>query len=190
MRGLAALVLALAGSAAAINCNGHAELCDRKYSNVTFIGAHNSPFVGALPTENQLTDVTSQLDSGVRFLTAQTHDLDGTIQLCHTDCLLLNAGTLLNYLDEIKSWLDANTNEVVTLLVTNGDSIAISEFGTVFASAGLDTYAYSPGSTLAIGDWPTLGELISSNKRLIVFMGMSAVSGGPVDRQAYMVYRL
>lgn len=23
-------------------CNGHAELCDRKYGNVTFLGAHDS----------------------------------------------------------------------------------------------------------------------------------------------------
>lgn len=165
------LLLALAGAVAGLDCNGHAELCDVKYSNATFIGAHNSPFVGILPTENQLKDVTDQLTSGVRFLTAQTHEKDGAIELCHTSCLELDAGSLADYLADIKTWMDANTNEVVTLLVTNGDDIAISSFGDVFKSAGLDTYAYNPSGTLALDDWPTLGTLISNNQRLVVFMG-------------------
>jgi hypothetical protein len=46
---LAAAALALVGSAegAAIPkrqqvCNGHAELCDRSYGNITYFGAHDS----------------------------------------------------------------------------------------------------------------------------------------------------
>ncbi|KAK6076797.1 hypothetical protein SCUP234_03208 [Seiridium cupressi] len=165
-----AVVLALAASAFGLDCNGNSALCDRKYSNVTFIGAHNSPFVGVLPTQNQLTDVTAQLDQGVRYLTAQTHDKDGAIELCHTDCDLLDVGTLQTYLSPIKTWLDANANDVVTLLLTNGDAIDINKFADAFTAAGLDSYAYVPGADLALDDWPTLGTFVVNNKRLIVFM--------------------
>lgn len=169
------LALALAaGVAQGLNCNGNAALCDRIYSNVSFIGAHDSAFVGVLPTQNQLQDVTGQLTQGVRYLTAQTHDKDGTIELCHTSCALLDAGALQDYLGKINTWLDGNANEVVTLLVTNGDAIDINKFGDVFAAAGLADYAYTPGANLALADWPTLGTLIADGKRLIVFMDYHA----------------
>ncbi|KAH6655878.1 PLC-like phosphodiesterase [Truncatella angustata] len=166
--------LAFATVASAINCNGNAALCDRKYSNVTFVGAHNSPFVGALPTQNQLSDVTAQLNKGIRFLTAQTHDKDGAVQLCHTECGLEDAGTLQSYLSTIKTWLDGNTNEVVTLLLTNGDAIDLSKFSDAFKASGLDTYTYAPTADLSLADWPTLGEIVASKKRLIVFMDYNA----------------
>lgn len=34
-------------------CNGHAELCDKKYSEVVYIGAHNSYAVGNSLSDNQ-----------------------------------------------------------------------------------------------------------------------------------------
>lgn len=170
---------ALAGTAAAAalsqrtqSCNGSPDICDRLYSNVTYVGSHDSAFVGILPTQNQFISVAKQLSLGVRFLQAQSHDKDGVIELCHTTCLEEDAGTLATYLATIKTFLDDNADEVVTLLLTNGDSIAIADYGTIFESAGLDTYAYAPSGTPALADWPTLGTLISSGKRLIVFMGV------------------
>lgn len=167
---IASLVTFAAG-ALSINCNGNAALCDRKFSNVTFVGAHNSPFVGIGPADNQLTDVSSQLSQGVRFLTAQTHDKNGAVQLCHTNCALEDAGTLQTFLETVKTFLDANVNEVVTLLITNGDAIDINKFGDAFKTTGLDTYAYTPNMDLALDDWPTLGELIANQGRVVVFMG-------------------
>lgn len=164
-------LLAFAATALGINCNGNAALCDRKYSNVTFVGAHDSPFVGILATQNQLTDVTAQLNQGVRYLTAQTHDKSGAIELCHTSCLLLDVGTLQTYLSSIKTWLDGHADEVVTLLITNQDGIDINTYGDAFKATGLDSYAYAPGADLALADWPTLGTLIANGKRLVVFMG-------------------
>jgi len=53
-----------AGSA---TCNGYAEFCDRKYSNVTYVVAHNSPFHKAHnAASNQDFDVTIQLNDGIR----------------------------------------------------------------------------------------------------------------------------
>lgn len=48
-------------------CNGYAEFCERKYSNITYVVAHNSPFHRANnAASNQDFDVTTQLDNGVR----------------------------------------------------------------------------------------------------------------------------
>lgn len=71
-------------------CNGHAQLCGRKWSNISEIGTHDSAFVGDLPTQNQDIDVTAQLNAGVRFLQAQTHYFLGQLRLCHTSCWELN----------------------------------------------------------------------------------------------------
>ncbi|KAJ5746682.1 hypothetical protein N7520_011864 [Penicillium odoratum] len=166
---------------AASTCNGRTEYCTRSYSNITFIGSHDSAFVGSLPQQNQNIDITAQLDMGIRYLQAQTHKslLDDTVlELCHTSCLLEDAGTLKAYLSTIKSWLDDNPNEVVTLLLTNGDSLDISIFGSTFVSAGIDSYAFVPSSEpLAYADWPTLGDLIDSGKRLIAFLDYGANTG-------------
>jgi hypothetical protein len=86
---------------------------------------------------------------------------------------LLDAGPLQDYLGTVKTWLDANPNDVVTLLITNGDAIDINKFGDVFKAVGLDSYAFIPSKPLGLDDWPTLGSLISSGNRLIVFMGKS-----------------
>ena len=157
-------------------CNGYTELCSRLYSNISQIGSHDSAFVGDLVTENQHYSVTLQLNCGIRFLQAQTHDFFGTIDMCHTSCLEEDAGSLESYLTTIKDWLDAsnNTNEVLTLLLVNGDDLDVSEFGSVFESVGLDTYAYAPTGTLALDEWPTLQELIDDGTRLVVFMDYEA----------------
>jgi hypothetical protein len=164
----------------AATCNGRSEYCSRSYSNITFVASHDSAFVGELPQQNQNIDITAQLNMGIRYLQAQTHHslLDkNVLELCHTSCLLEDAGTLESYLGTVKKFLDANTNEVVTILLTNGDSVDITEFGKTFASSGIDSYAFVPSSNpLPIGKWPTMSELISSGKRLVVFLGIFSLS--------------
>ncbi|KAL0942346.1 phosphoinositide-specific phospholipase c-like phosphodiesterases superfamily [Colletotrichum truncatum] len=159
---------ALVGIAAA--CNGNQALCGKKYSEITFVGSHNSAFVGIGPAHNQLVSVQEQLNLGVRFLQAQTQNKRGNIQLCHTDCLLLDVGTLSEYLDKINKWMNTNPNEVVTLLLTNIDKIPVEKFAEVFKSTGLEKYVFRPGKKVAIDQWPTLQTLINSGTRLIVFM--------------------
>ena len=160
-------------------CNGYAALCNRKYSNVSFIGTHDSAFVGSTsdPRVNQEKSVSDQLNAGIRFLQAQTHNLAGQLSMCHTSCLELYAGSLTNYLQPIKTWLDANPNEVISLLLVNGDNVDVSHFDSAFASTGLKNYAYIPSSSpadLAISAWPTLGSMISTGKRLVVFIDADA----------------
>ncbi|KAI0472910.1 PLC-like phosphodiesterase [Xylariaceae sp. FL0804] len=174
MRPVTLPALALAAGACATDCNGYSALCDVAYSAVSFVGSHDAAFVGELPTENQLTSVADQLDLGIRFLEVQTHDKDGTIELCHTSCLELDAGSLADFLATVNTWVEANPDEVLTLLITNGDDIAIADFGDAFTSAGLDQYVFTPDGDLALADWPTLGDLISAGTRVVVFMDYNA----------------
>ncbi|KAG6009058.1 hypothetical protein E4U21_003390 [Claviceps maximensis] len=154
------------------SCNGHDELCQKKYSEVTFIGSHNSAFVGPTFAHNQYVSVTKQLDLGVRFLQAQTHNKAGVIEMCHTYCWELDSGSLDTYLREIAAWMNGNPREVVTLLLTNGDGIAVEKFDAVFQSTGLKKHVYRParGGRVSKTEWPTLGQLINAHTRLVVFM--------------------
>lgn len=167
---LATLFLLATTANAATVCNGYAALCDKLYSNVTFIGSHDSAFDGILLVDNQFDSVADQLSLGVRFLQAQSHDDDGTIELCHTTCTEEDGGSLQTWLETVVTFLEANPNEVITLLITNGDGIDGSEFASVFEAAGASEYAYSPSGTLTLSEWPTLGELIDAGTRLVVFM--------------------
>jgi hypothetical protein len=157
-----------------VPCNEQLSFCDRKYSNVTFIGTHDSAFVGSLPTQNQDKSVTDQLNAGIRFLQAQTHNFLNTPFMCHTSCFEENAGTVQAYLTQVKNWLDNNPNEVVTMLWTNPDMMAMSKFDTVFKNVGATKYVFKPSSSpnpLPMDSWPTLGDMIASGQRLVVFIG-------------------
>ncbi|KAJ6621097.1 PLC-like phosphodiesterase [Mycena sp. CBHHK59/15] len=160
----------------ATTCNGHSELCDRSYGNVSFVGAHDSYAVGTNNLAvNQDYDVTQQLTDGIRMLQMQAHNSSGTIQLCHSSCLLYNGGTLEAYLTKVKTWMDANTEDVVTLLIVNIDNLVASKFGAVFESVGLDKISYAPtASALTTAEWPTLATLISNNNRLVTFLDNAA----------------
>jgi hypothetical protein len=76
-----AVLLALAAifvSASGRACNNAPESCDISYDQVTHLGAHDSPFLGDASTDfsscdNQLFNITAQLDADVRLLTVQIH---------------------------------------------------------------------------------------------------------------------
>jgi hypothetical protein len=160
----------------ATTCNGHAELCDRSYGNISFVGAHDSYAVGVnnLAT-NQDYDLTQQLTDGVRLLQMQVHKMNDVIQLCHTSCPLFNGGPLKDYLGKVKTWMDANPNDVVSLLIVNSDNFPASAFDAVFKDAGLDTLSYAPtAAVVPASGWPTLGSMIDSGKRLVTFLDNGA----------------
>lgn len=109
-------------------CNNAASLCSRRYDNVTHLGAHDSPFVRNKTNDytgagDQVYTSLQQLDYGVRLLTAQVHKVtgtDGQVQwrLCHTLCQLYDAGYFVDWLKDIKGWLDAHPNDVSQSAIT------------------------------------------------------------------------
>ncbi|KAF7162925.1 hypothetical protein CNMCM6106_000050 [Aspergillus hiratsukae] len=156
-------------------CNNSPNLCSKSYGEITHFGAHDSPFVrdastGYSTAANQYYNTTLQLDAGVRLVTAQVHSQDSEWHLCHSSCELLDAGKLSTWLTEIKSWLDSNPNDVVTVLLVNSDNASASQLNSEFETAGIVDYAYKPSSSSAPSSWPTLQTLINNGTRLMVFV--------------------
>lgn len=114
------------------------------------------------------------------MLTGQMHSVNATnssstdeLHLCHSSCSLLDAGSLVTWLSGIKSWLDKNPYEVVTLLLVNSNNVPTAQIAANFESAAITSYAYVPASTSSPptgGAWPTLATLIEANTRLLVFV--------------------
>ncbi|KAJ8132394.1 hypothetical protein O1611_g1225 [Lasiodiplodia mahajangana] len=168
---------AASSSTSTVACNNSPSLCDRSYSNITHMGAHDSSFLRDASTGNsvagtQYYNATVALDAGIRLLQLQVHDLNGTIEMCHTLCSLLDAGSLEDWLVDIKYWMDNNPNEVVTLLIVNSDSKTAAEFGSVFESSGISEYGYTPSSS----GWPTLQTMIDAKTRLVTFIASITTS--------------
>ena len=62
--------------------NGHVEFCERKFSNISMVVAHNSPFVRSHNiASNQLYGVVSQLNDGVRGCTFNIRKRNGNTLL-------------------------------------------------------------------------------------------------------------
>ncbi|KAL8929338.1 MAG: hypothetical protein Q9172_000510 [Xanthocarpia lactea] len=157
-------------------CNNYPELCTRKYSNITEVAAHNSPFVAPNnAAANQALGVIHQLNDGIRMLQGQTHLVNDTVYYCHTSCDLLNAGTAESYYTDIARWVRGHPYDVVTLLIGNGDLTNVEKYIAPLQSSGLARYAYIPPEVpMAIDDWPTLSEMILMQKRVVIFMDYNA----------------
>ncbi|KIL57774.1 hypothetical protein M378DRAFT_27832 [Amanita muscaria Koide BX008] len=184
-------------------CNGHSELCSRSYGNVTFIGAHDSfaysrdPAVRKsfrfytpsftqlfLVSRDQVIDIPFQLNNGVRLLQAQSHMWNNALHFCHTSCVRFSPShrryplipTSFSTTVKVKSFMDQNPNEVLTLLFTNpeGQSV-LNVWKPIFDQAGLTSMMYVPPHVpMKYNEWPTLGEMIDSGKRVVVFLDSSA----------------
>jgi len=158
-------------------CNGQAEFCQRSYGNVTYVGAHDSYAIGSTNVlgVNQDQSVTQQLNDGIRLLQVQALNQNGTIELCHTSCSLYDGGSLQSYLTIVKTWLEANPNEVLSILIVNIDNLPASAFDEVYKAVGLNTLSYAPpDSVTEAANWPTLGSMIDADTRLLTFLDNSA----------------
>lgn len=103
---------------------------------------------------------------------------------------MLDAGPLSTWLAEVRSWMESNPNNVVTILLVNGPSASAKSIAKQYEAAGITsdlTYTPSgtqsgpPGGVSAApaessaaatgnGQWPTLQSMIDSGKRLVNFV--------------------
>jgi len=168
-----------AGAAAPTNtqaCNGYSEFCNRKYSNITEVCAHNSAFVrSGNVAANQALTIPYQLNDGIRMIQGETHYVNNTIFSCHSSCDLLNAGTYESELTTVRQWLQDNPYEVLTLLIVNSDYVGVGNYTAPFENSGLIDYVYTPPKVpMRLNDWPTLSQLILAGTRVVVFMDYQA----------------
>lgn len=115
------------------------------------------------------------------MLQGSAHYVNNTLYYCHTSCDLLNAGTVEDYLREVTTWVEAHPFDVITILFSNsnwadtgsdGKPLVTSvDFADPIEKSGLKQYIYQPPKTaMNITDWPTLGEMILNNERVVTFI--------------------
>ncbi|KAI1649081.1 PLC-like phosphodiesterase [Daldinia loculata] len=159
-------------------CNNYPEFCSRKYSNITQVACHNSPFI--TPNNlaaNQQYDVTSQLNDGVRFIQGQIQWPTGGNEphFCHTSCDILDAGPITDWLTQVKNWVAAHPYDVVTILLGNGNYSVPSLYVPYIEQTGILRYIYTPPFVpMALDDWPTLSEMVLKGQRVVMFMDYMA----------------
>ena len=93
-----------------------------------------------------------------------------TPYLCHALCEL-GSTEWEPLMEDVRDWLDRNPREVVTFFIQ--DEVTPADTAALVERAGLLPYTYVPE---AGKPWPTLGEMISSGKR-VVFL-LENASGG------------
>ncbi len=202
------VIVTLTSNQASRVCNGSPRLCDRPYNDVTYLTSHNAMassdrgFLGA----NQDPDLTAQLDNGVRGMMLDLHywttpeqaapyfasldpqtakalsPLVTTLQprpgvwLCHEVCQL-GADPAIAQLRTVGDWMKDHPDEVVTLILQ--DDVSAADVREVVAAAGLDSLlatAPAPGAP-----WPTLGQMIDSRHRLVVFTQNATFTEGAIS---------
>ena len=156
-------------------CNGYEALCDKAYNEVAYAGTHNShayrPKFSVL-SANQNHDIPTQLNDGIRCINIKTYFVaDNDSCYGDSDTLYVYHGfaqlgcePYAKVLGELKDFLDTNPHEVLTLVIEGGASVAKLNKG--MERAGLTAYLHKQPQGY---DWPTLGEMIDSGKRLVVF---------------------
>lgn len=98
--------------------------------------------------------------------------------LCHSFCEL--GGTpLSSALDDIHTFLVTHPDEV--MVVVNQDYVTPKDFVAAVTKAGLADLAFTPPSGTR---WPTLGEMIDSNKR-VLFLAEHKAGAAPWYQLAY-----
>lgn len=145
-------------------CNGHAELCDKRFDQVVFPATHNSmsSFEDGWGAPNQNFNMKRQLDDGIRAMLIDTHDWQEGTYLCHSICELGNT-PLSDGLGTIATFLAEHPHEVIALLIQDG--ISAEETAAAFEASGLIEYVHVHE---AGAPWPTLREMIEKGERLLV----------------------
>jgi len=154
-----------AGGVPEPGCNGSPHLCDLRFDEVSYPTTHNamSNDEDGWMFPNQDFNITRQLDDGIRAMLLDTHKEGDELLLCHFSCGL-GKQPLVEGLGEIRTFLEANPNEVFSIIFES--DIENAETASAIEDSGLldFTYAHVAGEP-----WPTLQELIDEDTRLVVF---------------------
>lgn len=145
-------------------CNGSSTLCGKRYDQVAYVTTHNAfnAEEDGFNLPNHTYGITRQLNDGVRGLMIDVYDENGVATVYHS-VSILGTTPLESNLTEIKDFLDANPNEVVTIIFEcYADFVLVEE---AFINTDLLPYVHEQESD---DPWPTLQEMIDADKRLVV----------------------
>jgi hypothetical protein len=136
----------------------------RVYDETIWATTHNSMSAAAddwlVPSQEY--GELQQLEDGVRGFMLDVHERDGEAWLCHGYCSL-GSQRLVEGLAELRGWLGANPDTVITLILENYVSAALLE--EAFAASGLLEWcsAHPAGEP-----WPSTREMIAAGERVVV----------------------
>ena len=151
-------------------CNGSIDLCSKQYNEVAYLTTHNAfnSDEDGLSFPNQTYNIASQLNDGVRGLMIDVYDYFGTPTAYHSTFLL---GTILlsDIFNDIKTFLDNNSNEIVTIILEC--YVTANDIEDEINQSGLSNYLYTHNST-----WPTLQSMIDNDNRLVIFSDVDDAS--------------
>lgn len=159
---IAFTILAVSNSLA--QCNGFPELCNKRFDEVAYLTTHNAYNAGneGFTFPNHNFGLTDQMNYGVRGLMLDVYD-DGGVATVYHSTNILGSQPLSSNLAEIKNFLDANPNDIVTIIFECYIDANMMEQS--FTDAGLISYLH----TQTLGDpWPTLQQMIDVGGRLVV----------------------
>lgn len=144
--------------------NYSSQLNPKQYDKVVFLTTHNAfnCSADAFSFPNQDYTLAQQLTAEVRGFMLDVYDNGGELVLYH-GYSILGYKPLSYELNQIKTFLDNNPNEIVSIILEC--YVTANKIESALSTSGLLSYAYiKTGKT-----WPTLQEMINSNKRLVVF---------------------
>lgn len=181
-------------------CNGMTELCDRRYDDVAYLATHNamSSTASRFLSPLQDSDITTQLDAGVRGLLVDSYTWEAPDEvagrLATSDLDPQSRRIIAGVVDDVAParpglWLchsvcRAGAVPMVDTLRAIGqwmdrnpgevvtlivqDAISAEQTEWAFREAGLERLLYTPSAD-PNQPWPTLGSMIEKNHRLVVF---------------------
>lgn len=167
-------LLLIFGYPAFSQCNGSQNLCQKRYDEVAYLTTHNAfnAQEQGFTFPNQNYGLTQQLDDGVRALMLDVYTLFGIPTVYHGTSILGNE-PLSNNLIEIKQFLDANPNEIVTIILECYVSANIIE--SELDNVGMLNYLYTKPQA---SNWDYLQDMIDNNTRLVILTDQDDASTG------------
>ncbi|KAI8820254.1 PLC-like phosphodiesterase [Fimicolochytrium jonesii] len=130
--------------------------------------------------DNQVRAIDQQLSDGIRSFDIDTCQIDdGSVVNCHgAGNKRAIGGDIRQTLQSVASWVNNNPNEIITLNFgdSDGDAASMARYiqGGLQDILGKWLFERSAGAP-----WPTLGELIAKDKRVVVMFGSNLFNAGP-----------
>ena len=159
-------------------CNGSVVNCARRYDQVTQAATHNAFSYASggkvyylFPNQNR--PIPEQLAYGIRALGIRPCPYFGDdpaekdrVYVTHNSDLKGQLGTepLEDILTQVRVFLEANPDEVVTLLAES--TVTPAQVAGAFDDARLTSYLYTHDPAKG---WPTLQQMIAAGTRVVVF---------------------
>jgi len=151
-------------------CNGSIDLCFKQYNEVAYLTTHNSfnSDQDGLLFPNQTYNIASQLNNGVRGLMIDVYDFFGTPTAYHS-LFALGSIPLSDIFNDIKTFLDNNPNEIVTIILES--YVTANDIEDEIDQSGLSNHVYTHNAI-----WPTLQNMIDNDNRLVIFSDVDDAS--------------